>query len=79
MHTVEFGNRRVEFRFITYVSNISEIMNDDFILLVQNEDVIEIWITKDRVRGSNDLVRYYSEWNKMKIDETDFIVIPPLG
>ena len=77
MHTVELGNRIVEFRFITMVSNISEIMNDDYIFIVQNEDVLDVWRSKDRVRGSNDIVRYYETWYEWEFDETDFIILTP--
>jgi hypothetical protein len=75
MHKVETGSLVHEFCSITAISNISQIKNFDYTILVQVEDTIDIWGTDDQVRGTNDLARYYMLWNEWDIDEQDLIVM----
>jgi hypothetical protein len=75
MHTVQTGNRVLEFRHITSISNINQIEDDDYIFIVQAYDSLEIWTSKDKVRGSNELVHYYSAWYEREINEEDMVVV----
>lgn len=75
MHRVETGGTVHKFRFITSVSNISQMKEFDYTILVQNEDTVDIWGIDDRVRGTNDLVRYYKLWNDREINEQDLFIM----
>jgi len=77
MHKVEMGNRKLTFRHITSISKIQQIEKDDYLILVQNEDTVDIWTAKNSTRGVNDLVHYYELWNDRQINEQDLIVMFP--
>jgi hypothetical protein len=78
-HTIETGSRIFKFENITAVNSISQIGKEDIVILVQNEDTIDIWKTDNRVRGTNELVHYYSAWEEREINELDLIVMGPKG
>ena len=78
MHKVQTGIGRVtKYHNITMVNSISQIGREDILILVQNEDTIDIWKTDNRVRGTNELVHYYSSWEGREINEHNFIVLAP--
>ena len=82
-HTVKWMSRHMlrkkVFHQITAVKNVNAIPKDNWIILVQNEDTVDIWTASHRVRGCNDLVRYYELWYGREINEQDIVVLSPLG
>lgn len=74
-HLVSLGFQTVQFDHITSISNIATVTVWDYIFLVQNEDSIDIWATTNKIRGANEIVRYYKLWNGRDINEQDMILV----
>ena len=84
-HTIAFNfiigkGKEVTFKQITSLNFINEIWSKKhYVILVQNEDTVDVWLTLDKVRGCDDLVRYYQLMYDREINEQDLVVLIPVS
>lgn len=69
-HEIHDGKLVNVYRHLTSITRLDRL-EDEYIALVQNEDVVDVWSLSDRVRGCNELVNYYEKWYDRQINEQD--------
>jgi hypothetical protein len=52
----------VIFHNITRLEKLSQLQNFTSLLLVQNEDIIDLWLTTNEPNAIKDLIRYYERY-----------------